>query len=143
MATCPYPELTMHKILRPAGWTAPIGYENGVMAEGRSIFVGGQIGWNAQQVFETDDLAEQIEQTLKNIVAVLAEAKAGPQHLVSMTWYLTDLDDYADKLKQIGRAYRNVVGRHFPAIAVVQVVRLVERRAKVEIQAVAVVPNDP
>ena len=133
----------MHKILRPAGWTAPIGYENGVMAEGRSIFVGGQIGWNAQQVFETDDLAEQIEQTLKNIVAVLAEAKAGPEHLVSMTWYLTDLDDYADKLKQIGRAYRNVVGRHFPTMAVVQVVRLVERRAKVEIQAVAVVPNDP
>jgi enamine deaminase RidA (YjgF/YER057c/UK114 family) len=131
----------MHEILRPAGWAPPIGYENGVVAEGRTIHLGGQIGWNAAQQFETDDLAGQIEQTLKNIVALLAEAKAGPEHLVSMTWYLTDLDDYAANLKPIGRAYREVIGRNFPAMTMVQVVRLVEKRAKVEIQAVAVIPR--
>jgi enamine deaminase RidA (YjgF/YER057c/UK114 family) len=131
----------MHDILRPAGWSPPLGYENGVVAEGRTIYVAGQIGWNAAQQFETDDLAGQIEQAFRNIVAVLAEAKAGPEHLVSLTWYLTDLDDYAANLKQIGRVYREVIGRHFPTMTVVQVVRLVEKRAKVEIQAVAVVPS--
>jgi enamine deaminase RidA (YjgF/YER057c/UK114 family) len=131
----------MHEILRPAGWAAPIGYENGVVAEGRWVHIAGQIGWNAAQQFETDDLAEQIAQALRNIVAVLAEAKAGPEHLVSMTWYLTDLDDYAANLMPIGRAWREVIGRNFPAMTVVQVMRLVEKRAKVEIQATAVIPS--
>jgi enamine deaminase RidA (YjgF/YER057c/UK114 family) len=131
----------VNEILRPAGWSAPIGYENGVAAEGRSIFVAGQIGWNAAQEFETDDLVGQFEQALRNIVAVLEAGKAGPEHLVSMTWYLTDLDEYAANLKLIGRAWRDVIGRHFPAMTVVGVSRLVERRAKVEIQAVAVVPT--
>lgn len=133
----------MHETLQPGGWTPPIGYANGIAAAGRHVFVGGQIGWNARQEFETDDLVEQIEQTLRNIVAVLAEGAAAPEHLVSMTWYLTDLDAYTANLKPIGRAWRAVIGRHFPAMAVVQVGRLVEPRAKVEIQAVAVVPPTP
>ncbi|HUQ12842.1 MAG TPA: RidA family protein [Novosphingobium sp.] len=129
----------MHEVLQPPGWSPPLGYANGVAAEGRTVFVGGQIGWNAAQAFESDDLVDQVRQTLANVVAVLAEAGAGPEHLVSLTWYLTDLDDYAAKLKPIGRAYREVLGRHYPAMAVVEVSRLVERRARVEIQATAVV----
>jgi enamine deaminase RidA (YjgF/YER057c/UK114 family) len=132
----------MHEILQPAGWAPPIGYANGIAATGRQIFVGGQIGWNARQEFESDDLVRQVEQTLRNIVAVLGAGGAEPEHIVSMTWYLTDLDDYTANLKPIGRAWRAVIGRHFPAMAVVEVARLVERRAKVEIQAVAVVPNE-
>jgi enamine deaminase RidA (YjgF/YER057c/UK114 family) len=132
----------MHEILQPAGWAPPIGYANGIAATGRQIFVGGQIGWNARQEFESDDLVRQVEQTLRNIVAVLGAGGAEPEHIVSMTWYLTDLDDYTANLKPIGRAWRAEIGRHFPAMAVVEVARLVERRAKVEIQAVAVVPNE-
>ena len=130
----------MPEILRPSGWASPIGYENGMIAEGRMIFLGGQIGWNGDQVFETDDLVGQIEQTLRNIVTLLAEAKAGPEHLVSMTWYMTSLDAYAANLKAIGRVYREVIGSSFSTMAVVEVVRLVERRAKVEIQAIAALP---
>jgi len=129
----------MPETLLPAGWSPPIGYANGMAAEGRLIVIGGQIGWNAQQAFETDDLAGQVEQTLRNIVAVLAAGGARPEHLVSMTWYLTDLEDYAAKRKDIGRAYRTVIGRHYPPMAVVEVSRLLERRAKVEIQALAVI----
>ncbi len=131
----------MHETLQPEGWAPPIGYANGVAAEGRTIHVGGQVGWNAQQQFESDDLVDQVRQTLANIVAVLAAGGAGPEHLVSLTWYVTDIEDYAAQAKEIGRAYRDVIGRHFPAMALVQVVRLVERRAKVEIQAVAVIPS--
>ena len=131
----------MHEVLQPAGWAPPRGYANGIAAEGRTIFVGGQIGWNAAQAFDSDELADQVRQTLANIVAVLAEAGAEPEHLVSMTWYLTDLADYAAKLKPIGRAYREIIGAHFPAMAVVEVTRLVEPRARVEIQAIAVVPG--
>ena len=105
--------------------------------------VGGQIGWNARQEFETDDLVEQIEQTLRNVVAVLGAGGAGPEHLASMTWYLVDLEAYTASLKSIGRIWRDVIGRHFPAMAVVEVTRLVEPRARVEIQAVAVVPATP
>lgn len=130
----------MHKTLQPSGWTKPIGYANGVMARGDVIFVGGQIGWNAQCEFETDDLVGQTAQTLRNIVAVLEEAGAGPEHITSMTWYLTDKKAYKDNLKAIGAAYRDVIGRHFPAMAVVQVTALIEDRAKVEIQTYAVVP---
>jgi enamine deaminase RidA (YjgF/YER057c/UK114 family) len=131
----------MHTILQPAGWAQPKGYANGVAAQGRFVFVGGQIGWNRQSRFETDDLTGQVRQALQNVVDVLAEAGAAPQHIVSMTWYLTDKKEYLGNLKSIGQAYREVMGRHFPAMAVVQVLALVEDRAKVEIQAIAVVPT--
>jgi enamine deaminase RidA (YjgF/YER057c/UK114 family) len=133
--------MTMHTILQPAGWPRPKGYANGVVAEGRLVFVGGQIGWNRQSRFEADDLVGQVRQTLQNIVDVLAEGGAKPEHVVSMTWYLTDRKDYLDNLEGIGKVYREVMGRHFPAMAVVQVTALVEDRAKVEIQATAVVPR--
>ena len=133
--------MTKHTILQPAGWAQPKGYANGVAADGKLVFVGGQIGWDRQNRFETDDLVGQVRQTLQNVVDVLAEAGAGPAHVVSMTWYLTDKKDYLGNLEGIGRVYREVMGRHFPAMAVVQVVALVEDRAKVEIQAMAVVPN--
>ncbi|HEY3146639.1 MAG TPA: RidA family protein [Dongiaceae bacterium] len=131
----------MHTILQPEGWAKPAGYANGVAARGRFVFVGGQIGWNRQAQFETDDLVGQVRQTLQNIVEVLAAAGAGPQHLTSMTWYLTDKAEYLANLKQIGRAYREAIGRHFPAMAAVQVTALIEDRAKVEIQATAVIPD--
>jgi len=105
------------------------------------VFVGGQIGWDRQRRFESDDLVSQVRQTLQNVVEVLAEAGAKPDHVVSMTWYLTDKTDYLGHLEGIGKVYREVMGRHFPAMAVVQVTALVEDRAKVEIQAMAVVPN--
>lgn len=128
----------MHQILQPPNWAPPLGYANGVAAEGRMIHVGGQIGWNANAQFDSDDLVDQVRQTLANIVAVLAEGGATPAHIVSLTWYVTDIEEYLARQKDVGRAYRDVIGRHFPAMALVQVVRLVEPRAKVEIQAVAV-----
>ena len=131
----------MHQILQPEGWAKPIGYANGVAANGRQIFVGGQIGWNGQCQFETDDFVGQVKQTLQNIVAVLAEAGAGPQHITTMTWYFTDKAEYLGNLKGIGQAYREVIGKHFPAIAALQVVALVEDRARIEIQATAVIPE--
>jgi enamine deaminase RidA (YjgF/YER057c/UK114 family) len=133
--------MTTHTILLPAGWAQPKGYANGVAAEGKLVFVGGQIGWDRQNRFATDDLVGQVRQTLQNVVDVLAEAGAKPAHVVSMTWYLTDKRDYLSNLEGIGRVYREVMGRHFPAMAVVQVTALVEDRAKVEIQAMAVMPN--
>lgn len=131
----------MHTILQPEGWAKPIGYANGVAAHGRFVFVGGQVGWNGQCQFETDDFVGQVRQTLLNVVAVLAEAGAGPQHVTSMTWYFTDKAEYLASLKGIGQAYREVIGRHFPAMAAMQVVALVEDRAKIEIQATAVIPD--
>lgn len=131
----------MLEFLQPEGWAAPVGYANGVAARGKTIFVGGQIGWNAQQLFECDDLPGQVRQTLENIVAVLKVAGAEPSHITQMTWYLTDKNDYLANLKEIGRAYRDIIGRHYPAMAAVQVVALVEDRAKVEIQAIAVLPE--
>ncbi|WP_457935607.1 RidA family protein [Mesorhizobium sp. 10J20-29] len=131
----------MHDILQPEGWAKPVGYANGVAARGRQIFVGGQIGWNGQQEFETDDFVGQVRQTLENVVAILAAANAGPEHITSMTWYFTDKGEYLANLKGLGQAYREVIGRHFPAMAAVQVVALIEDRAKVEIQAIAVVPD--
>ena len=130
-----------HAILHPAGWKPTLGYSNGVAASGRMIFLGGMIGWDGQQRFVSDDLVGQAAQALRNIVDVLAEAGAGPEHVTSMTWYLTDKKDYLGNLDGIGKAYREVMGRHFPAMAVVQVMALVEDRAKVEIQALAVVPT--
>ena len=131
----------MHDILQPEGWAKPIGYSNGVAARGRQIYVGGQIGWNDQYKFETDNFVEQVRQTLKNIVAVLAAGGAGPEHVTTMTWYFTDKSEYLANLKGIGQAYREVMGRNFPAMAAMQVTALVEDRAKIEIQAIAVVPE--
>ena len=133
--------MSMHTILQPAGWARPKGYANGVAAEGKFVFVGGQIGWTGQSRFEARDLVGQVRQTLQNVVDVLAEAGAKPEHIVSMTWYLTDKKDYLANLAGIGKAYRDVIGRHFPAMAVVEVTALVEDDAKVEIQAMAVVPK--
>jgi enamine deaminase RidA (YjgF/YER057c/UK114 family) len=131
------------QLLHPKDWTKPKGFSNGVASQGRQIFVAGQIGWNAAQQFESDDFVAQVEQALRNIVAVLAEADAGPQHLVRLTWYVTDKRDYLSRLAEVGQAYRRVIGRNFPAMALVQVVALVEDRAKVEIEATAVVPIAP
>ena len=131
----------MHTILQPEGWAKPIGYANGVSASGRTVFVGGQIGWNAHCEFESDDFVDQVRQTLSNIIAILAEGGAEPQHITTMTWYFIDKAEYLSNLKGIGQAYRDVIGRHFPAMAAVQVVGLVEDRAKIEIQATAVVPE--
>ncbi|WP_394226818.1 RidA family protein [Paracoccus marcusii] len=131
----------MHEPLHPATWKRASGYSNGIMARGRMIFTGGLVGWDADQVFRTDDFAGQVRQVLENIVAVLAEGGAGPQHLVRLTWYVTDKHEYLGALREVGAAYRDVIGRHYPAMALVQVVALVEDRAKVEIEATAVVPE--
>ena len=131
----------MHEPLHPATWKRASGYSNGIMARGRMIFTGGLVGWDAGQVFQTDDFAGQVRQVLENIVAVLAEGGAGPQHLVRLTWYVTDKHEYLGALREVGAAYRDVIGRHYPAMALVQVVALVEDRAKVEIEATAVVPE--
>ena len=131
----------MHTILQPEGWAKPKGYANGVMASGRTVFIGGQIGWNGQCQFETDDFVGQVRQTLENIVAILAEAGGKPEHITTMTWYFTDKQEYLANLKGIGQAYREIIGRHFPAMAAVQVVALIEDRAKIEIQAIAVIPE--
>lgn len=131
----------MHTILQPEGWVKPVGYANGISARGRTLFVGGQIGWNGQSEFETDDLVGQVRQTLENVMAVLAAGGAGPEHITSMTWYFIDKREYLANLKEIGAAYRDVVGRHYPAMAALQVSALMEDRAKVEIQAIAVVPD--
>lgn len=129
-----------HQVLQPAGWPRPKGYSNGMVAEGRQVFVAGQIGWDEQQRF-AEGMGGQVRQTLKNIVAILNEAGAAPEHIVRLTWYVTSRDEYYAELPQIGQAYREVLGRHFPVMAVVQVVALMEAQAKVEIEATAVVPN--
>mgnify|MGYP003388053363 CR=1 FL=1 len=129
------------KTLQPPGWAPAKGYANGIVALGTQIFVGGQIGWNAQQKFESDDFIAQTAQTLRNIVAVLKEAGAGPQDMVRMTWYITDRVEYNARLKELGPVYRDVMGRNFPAMTCVQVAALVEARAKVEIEVTAVIPD--
>ena len=132
----------MSDILLPEGWAKPIGYANGIAARGRLVFVAGQIGWNpATCEFETDDFAAQTEQTLRNITAVLREAGAGPEHIARMTWYITDKPAYLAARRDIGRAWREILGRVYPAMAVVVVSALIEDRAKVEIEATAVVPE--
>ncbi len=129
-----------HKILLPAGWPRPHGYSNGISAEGRMVFLAGQIGWDENHVIRTDSLAGQIEQTLKNSVAVLAEADAEPRHIVRMTWYITSRSDYLAEIKEIGRVWRDVMGKVYPAMAVIEVSALIESAAKVEIETTAVVP---
>ena len=130
-----------HEILHPKNWKAAKGYANGVAATGRMVFTGGLIGWNAEQEFETDDFVGQVEAALKGIVEVLACAGAGPEHLVRLTWYVTDKREYLSNLKGLGAVYKAVIGRNYPAMALVQVVALVEDRAKVEIEATAVIPE--
>jgi enamine deaminase RidA (YjgF/YER057c/UK114 family) len=131
----------MHTVLLPEGWERPKGYANGIAARGTQIFVGGQIGWNAQQQFESDDFVMQTAQALRNVLAVLHAAQAGPEHMVRMTWYITDRDTYASRLPDIGAVYREVMGKHFPAMTCVVVKALVEERALVEIEVTAVLPD--
>lgn len=129
------------KVLQPPGWLPPRGYANGVaVAGGTQVFVAGQIGWNAECRFDSDDLVAQVRQALLNVRAVLAEAGAGPRHIVRMTWYLTDKREYLARAKEIGAAYRETVGHFAVAMSAVQVAALVEDRAKVEIEVTAVVP---
>jgi enamine deaminase RidA (YjgF/YER057c/UK114 family) len=130
-----------HEFLNPKGWKPAIGYANGVAARGRLVFLGGHIGWNGQQEFETDDFVGQVRQTLANIVEVLACAGGRPEHIVRLTWYVTSKQDYLANLRGLGAAYRETIGKHFPSMALVQVVALVEDRAKVEIEATAVIPD--
>ena len=132
---------TDHEVLHPKNWKPALGYSNGMAARGRLVVTGGIIGWNADQVFETDDFPGQAAQVLRFIEEVLACAGARPEHLVRLTWYVTDKHEYLASLKELGRAYRETIGRHYPAMALVQVVALVEDRAKVEIEATAVVPE--
>lgn len=132
------------KILQPPDWLAPRGYSNGMMTEmtvgSRLLFVGGQIGWNGQQQFETDDFALQVRQALENVVAVLKEGGAGPQHIVRLNWYVKNKQAYVAVYPEIGRHYREVIGRHFPPMTAFEVADLVEDRALVEIEVTAVVP---
>jgi enamine deaminase RidA (YjgF/YER057c/UK114 family) len=130
-----------HEVLQPSGWARPRGYVNGIAAEGRQVFIAGQIGWDAQCRFTSDSFAEQVRQALANIVAVLAEAGGRPEDLVRLTWYVTSRDEYYASLPELGTAYRDVLGRVYPTMAVVQVVALMERDAKVEIEATAVIPQ--
>jgi enamine deaminase RidA (YjgF/YER057c/UK114 family) len=125
----------------PPGWPRARGYSNGISASGRTVFVSGMIGWDAQCRFQTDDFAGQARQALQNIVAVLAEAEARPDHIVRMTWYVVDKREYVNAYKEIGDAYREIIGRHYPTMTAVQVVALIEDRAKVEIEVTAVVPD--
>ena len=129
------------KILQPPGWPKPKGYSNGIVANGRLVFVAGQVGWNAQEKFETSDLAGQARQALKNIVAILAEAGAGPEHICRMDWFLADVEEYTASLKELGAAYREVIGKHYPVMTAVQVGGFVETGAKVEIEVTAVLPE--
>jgi enamine deaminase RidA (YjgF/YER057c/UK114 family) len=131
----------IHRALHPAGWKPAKGYANGVVAKGRTVFLGGQIGWTGEQVFETEDFIGQVRQALANIVDILREAGGRPEHIVRMTWFVTDKAEYLARLDELGQAYRAVMGKHFPAMSVVQVVALMEDAAKVEIEATAVLPE--
>ncbi|MBR0780496.1 RidA family protein [Bradyrhizobium iriomotense] len=128
------------QILQPSGWPVPKGYANGMAAEGRIVVTGGVIGWDADERL-ADGFVAQVHQTLGNIAAILNEAGARPEHLVRLTWYVVDMDEYLANLKELGRVYRAVFGAHYPAMALVQVVRLVEEAARVEIEATAVIPR--
>lgn len=128
-------------ILLPKGWKRPKGYSNGISASGRLIFVSGQVGWNREEIFEAKDLAGQVRQTLANTLAVLKEGGAGPEHIVRMTWFVADKAEYLASLSEIGQAYRDLIGKNFPAMALVEVKGLLEDGARVEIETTAVVPE--
>jgi enamine deaminase RidA (YjgF/YER057c/UK114 family) len=128
------------QVLQPSGWPMPKGYANGIAADGRIVVTGGVIGWDAEERL-ADGFAAQVRQTLSNIAEILAEAGARPEHLVRLTWYVVDMEEYLSNLKELGKIYRTVFGTHYPAMALVQVVRLVEKAARVEIEATAVIPR--
>lgn len=130
----------MMQMLNPTDWMRPKGYSNGVTAAGRMVFVAGQVGWDGNEVFQTDDLVGQVRQSLTNIVAILAEAGARPEHIVRMNWYLADKDEYNARLAEIGAVYRELIGRHFPAMTALQVAGFVEHGAKIEIEVTAMIP---
>ena len=131
----------IHKIVQPEGWTTPKGYANGVLASGKTLFVGGQIGWNEKQVFEARDFVGQMEQALRNIMAVVEAAGGRAEHICRLTWYVTEKQDYLSHQREVGEAYRRVLGKHFPAMTMVVVRALVEDEALVEIEATAVLPD--
>ena len=132
----------MMQILQPPGWARARGFSNGIAASGRLVFIAGQVGWTGEGRWEARDFAGQFRQTLQNILAVLAEANGRPEHIVRMTWYVVDKQEYLGAIKEVGAAYRELMGRHFPAMAVVQVGALVEDEARLEIEATAVVPEE-
>jgi enamine deaminase RidA (YjgF/YER057c/UK114 family) len=129
------------KIIQPPGWPKPKGYSNGIVAKGRLVFVAGQVGWNAQEKFETSNFAAQARQALQNIVAILAEAGAKPEHICRMTWYVGDRKEYNASLKELGAAYREIIGKNFPVMTAIQVAGFVEDGAKLEIEVTAVIPD--
>jgi enamine deaminase RidA (YjgF/YER057c/UK114 family) len=131
----------MNEVLQPVGWPRPKGYSNGITARGRQVYVAGQIGWDAAGQFAAGGMAPQVGQALRNIVAVLAEAGARPEHLVRLTWFVTSRAEYLAEAAEIGAAYRAVLGKHFPVMSVVEVTALMESQAKVEIEATAVIPD--
>jgi enamine deaminase RidA (YjgF/YER057c/UK114 family) len=130
----------MMQILQPPSWARAKGFSNGIVASGRMVFIAGQVGWTGQGEWKEKSFAGQFRQTIRNILEVLAEAKGRPEHIVRMTWYVLDRDEYLASLKEVGAAYRELMGRHYPTMAVVQVGGLVEREAKLEIEATAVIP---
>ena len=131
----------MHRPLQPEGWPRPAGYANGVVARGRTIFLAGQVGWNEECQFESDDLVAQIAQALRNVATVLACDSAGPEHITNLVWYFIDKREYVNRLPEVGKVYREIMGKNFPAMTAVQVSALIEDRAKVEIQATAVLED--
>jgi enamine deaminase RidA (YjgF/YER057c/UK114 family) len=133
--------MTIHRSLIPPGWRRGKGYSHGIEAEGRLVFVAGQVGWNEDETFESSDFVAQFRRALLNTKAILAEASAGPEHVVRMTWYIVDKGEYLSRLKEVGAAYRDVMGRSYPAMAVVEVKGLIEDGARVEIETTAVVPG--
>ncbi len=132
---------TPHELLHPRNWKRAKGYANGVAAEGRMVFVAGQIGWNADQEFESLDFVAQVRQALENVVAVVREAGGSREHVTRLTWFITDKAEYLARLPEVGEAYRGVMGKHFPAMTMVEVSALIEDQARVEIEASAVVPR--
>lgn len=133
--------MSMHDTLQPAGWMRPKGYANGIAAKGRTVFTAGVIGWTAEEKIETLDFVEQFRQVLVNTLAILGEGGAGPEHIVRMTWYITDRDEYLAAGRELGAIYRELIGRNFPTMAVIIVAGLIERAAKLEIETTAVVPE--
>ncbi len=129
------------QIINPEGWKRPKGYANGVSASGRLVVTGGLVGWDENEEFPSDDFIDQVRQALYNVRAVLEAGDAAPEHLVRLTWYITDKREYLARLKEMGEAYREVLGKNFPAMAMVEVAALIEDRAKVEVEATAVVPE--
>jgi enamine deaminase RidA (YjgF/YER057c/UK114 family) len=131
------------QILQPPGWAEPKGYANGILAQGELVFVAGQVGWDETGNFQAQDFVGQVRQCLENTLAVLSEAGAGPEHIVRMTWYITDREDYLSSLEGMGLAYRELMGRHFPTMTMVEVAALIEPEAMVEVETTAVVPVEP